>query len=105
MIIASTFYETLAMMAAGSVLALVALLAAGNAQPAMLALAGGLTAGLLLAVLPPVFGRLTTWTARSFQKAGSIPIATDHLCDLVPSISLLHSRMDSGRTESVGNCG
>ena len=75
-IIASTFYETLAMMAAGSALALVALLAVGDAQPAMCALAAGLTAGLLLAVLPPVFGRLTTWTARSFQKAGSIPIAT-----------------------------
>ena len=75
-IIASTFYETLAMMAAGSVLALVALLAVGNARPAMLALAAGLTAGLLLAVLPPVFGRLTTWTARSFQKAGSVSIAT-----------------------------
>jgi len=75
-IIASTFYETLAMMAAGSALALVALLAVGDAQPAMCALAAGFTAGLLLAVLPPVFGRLTTWTARSFQKAGSIPIAT-----------------------------
>ena len=75
-IIASTFYETLAMMAAGSALAVVALLAVGDAQPAMFALAAGLTAGLLLAVLPPVFGRLTTWTARSFQKAGSIPIAT-----------------------------
>jgi hypothetical protein len=75
-IIASTFYETLAMMAAGSVLALAALLAAGNARPAMLALAGGLTAGLLFAVLPPVFGPLTTWIARSFQKPGSIPIAT-----------------------------
>ena len=75
-IIASTFYETLAMMAAGSALALVALLAVGDAQPAMCALAAGLTAGLLLAVLPPVFGRLTTWTARSFQKASSIPIAT-----------------------------
>jgi glycosyltransferase 2 family protein len=74
-IIASTFYETLAMMAAGSVLALVALLAAGNARPVMLALAAGLTAGLVFAVLPPVFGRLTTWAARSFQKAGSIPIA------------------------------
>ena len=75
-IIASTFYETLAMMAAGSALAVVALLAVGDAQPAMFALAAGLTAGLLLAVLPPVFGRLTTWTARSFQKADSIPIAT-----------------------------
>jgi glycosyltransferase 2 family protein len=75
-IIASTFYETLAMMAAGSVLALVALLATGNARPVMLALATGLTAGLILAVLPPVFGRLATWTARSFQKADSIPIAT-----------------------------
>ena len=75
-IIASTFYETLAMMAAGSALAVVALLAVGDAQPAMFALAAGLTAGLLLAVLPTVFGHLTTWTARSFQKAGSIPIAT-----------------------------
>ena len=74
-IIASTFYETLAMMAAGSVLALVGLLVVGDAHPVMLALAGGLTAGLLLAVLPPVFGRLATWTARPFQKAGSIPIA------------------------------
>jgi glycosyltransferase 2 family protein len=71
-IIASTFYETLAMMAAGSVLALAALLAAGNARPVMIVLAAGLTAGLLFAVLPPVFGRLTTWTARSFH----IPIAT-----------------------------
>jgi glycosyltransferase 2 family protein len=57
-------------------LALVALLAAGNARPVMLALATGLTAGLVFAVLPPVFGRLATWTARSFQKADSIPIAT-----------------------------
>jgi len=75
-IIASTFYETLAMMAAGSVLALATLLAAGNVQPVMLALAVGLTAGLILAVLPPVFGRLTTWAARPFHKAGSIPIET-----------------------------
>ena len=74
-VIASTFYETLAMMAAGSLLALVALLSAGNARPVMLVLAGGLAAGLLFAVLPPVFGRLTTWTARSFQKSGTIPIA------------------------------
>lgn len=74
-IIASTFYETLAMMAAGSVLALVALLAVGDARPAMLALAAGLAAGLLFSILPPVFGRLTTWTARPFLKAGSIPIA------------------------------
>ena len=74
-IIASTFYETLAMMAAGSLLALVALLAAGNARPAMLVLSGGLAAGLLFSVLPPVFGLLTTWTARSFRKAGAIPIA------------------------------
>ena len=74
-IIASTFYETLAMMAAGSLLALVALLSAGNARPVMLGLSGGLAAGLLFAVLPPVFGRLTTWTARSLQKAGAIPIA------------------------------
>jgi hypothetical protein len=73
-VIASTFYETLAMMAAGSLLALVALLSAGNARPVMLVLAAGLAAGLLFAVLPPVFGRLTTWTARSFQKA-TIPIA------------------------------
>jgi len=74
-IIASTFYETLVMMAAGSLLAVVALLSAGNARPVMLGLSGGLAAGLLFAVLPPVFGRLTTWTARSFQKAGAIPIA------------------------------
>jgi hypothetical protein len=75
-IVASTFYETLAMMAAGSVLALAALLAAGNARPEMLALATGLAVGLVLAVLPPVFGRLATWTARSFQKADSVSIAT-----------------------------
>ena len=75
-IIASTFYETLAMMAAGSVLALATLLGAGNARPVMLALASGLTIGLLLAVLPPVFGRLTTWVAHSFQKEGFFPIAT-----------------------------
>jgi uncharacterized membrane protein YbhN (UPF0104 family) len=73
-IIASTFYETLAMMTCGSVLALATLLGAGNSSPTMLVLAGGLTVGLLLAVLPPVFGRLTAWAAR-FQKAGSIPIA------------------------------
>ncbi len=73
-IIASTFYETLAMMAAGSLLALVALLSAGNARPVMLVLSGGLAAGLFFAVLPPVFGRLTTWTARSLRKAGAIPI-------------------------------
>jgi len=75
-IIASTFYETLAMMAAGSMLALFALLAVGGVPPVMLALAAGLTAGLLLAVLPPVFGRLTTWTVRSFQKTGLVSIAT-----------------------------
>ena len=74
-IIASTFYETLAMMAAGSVLALATLLGVGNARPVMLVLASGLTIGLLLAVLPPVFGRLTTWVAHSFQKEG-FPIAT-----------------------------
>jgi uncharacterized membrane protein YbhN (UPF0104 family) len=73
--IASTFYETLAMMAAGSVLALATLRGAGNAKPTMLTLAGGLTVGLLLAVLPPVFGRLTTWAAR-LQKSGSIPVTT-----------------------------
>ena len=74
-IIASTFYETLAMMAAGSLLALIALLSAGHAPPVMLGLSGGLAAGLLFATLPPVFARLATWTARSFQKAGTIPIA------------------------------
>jgi glycosyltransferase 2 family protein len=74
-IIASTFYETLAMMAAGSLLALAALLAAGSARPEMLLLSGGLAAGLLLAVLPPVFRRLATWTARSFQKPGASPAA------------------------------
>ena len=75
-IIASTFYETLAMMAAGSLLALLALLAVGDAPRVMLALAAGLTAGLLFAVLPPVFGRLTTWTAQYFQKTDSVSIAT-----------------------------
>lgn len=74
-IIASTFYETLAMMAAGSLLALVALLSAGNGRPVTLVLSGGLAAGLFLAVLPPVFGRLTNWTVRSFQKTGTISIA------------------------------
>lgn len=73
-IIASTFYETIAMMAAGSLLALVALLSVGNAQRTMLMLSFGLAAGLFLAVLPPVFGRLTLWTTRSLQKLGTIPI-------------------------------
>ena len=75
-IIASTFYETLAMMACGSVLALATLLGADNSSPTMLVLASGLTVGLLLATLPPVFGPLTRWVARSFQKPGSIPMAT-----------------------------
>jgi hypothetical protein len=74
-VIASTFYETLAMMTAGSLLALVTLLFVGSTQRAMLMLSSGLTAGLLTAVLPPVFCRLTLWTTRSFQKSGTVPIA------------------------------
>jgi uncharacterized membrane protein YbhN (UPF0104 family) len=74
-IIASTFYETLAMMAAGSLLALVALLCAGNPQPLMVTLAGGFAVGLFFAVLPPVFSRLTTWAARSLQRVGAVPVA------------------------------
>lgn len=74
-VIASTFYETLAMMAAGSLLALLTLLSAGSASTAVLLLSSGLAAGLLFAVLPPVFGRLATWTARPFQRMGAPPIA------------------------------
>jgi hypothetical protein len=61
-------------MAAGSLLALVALLSGGNPQPLMVALAGGLAVGLFFAVLPPVFSRLTTWSARSFQRVGAVPV-------------------------------
>ena len=75
-VIASTFYETLAMMAAGSLMAFVALLSTGKARPIMLALSLGLAACLLPAVLPPVFGRLTIWTAKRFRKGDALPIAS-----------------------------
>ena len=104
-IIASTFYETLAMMASGSVLALATLLWAGNASPTMLALAGGLTVGLLLAILPPVFGPLTTWVARSFQKAGSIPIATITYRTWFQAFRYCIPGWMAAGAESVGNCG
>jgi len=74
-IIASTIYETLAMMAAGSLVALVALLSVGDARPGMLALSGALAVGLFFAVLPPVFGRLVTWASRWFRKEGTNLIA------------------------------
>ena len=73
-VIASTFYETLVMMAAGSMMALVALLSAGSARLGVMTLSGGLVTGLSLAALPPVFRRLTAWTARSFQKTDATPL-------------------------------
>jgi len=73
-IVASTFYETLVMMATGSLLATAVLLSTGIARPIMLMLSVALSAGLLVAALPPVFSRLTAWTTRAFQKARVVPI-------------------------------
>lgn len=73
-IVASTFYETLAMMAAGASLAFAVLLSVGSATPAMLLLSGGLAVGLVCAVWPPLFWRLAHWAARSFRKAGATPV-------------------------------
>lgn len=69
-IIASTFYETLAMMAAGSLLAMLTFLVSGVNSSAVLLAAGGLAGGLFLTVLPPVFRKLVAWTSRPFQNAG-----------------------------------
>lgn len=77
-IIASTFYETLVMMATGSLLAFITLLSAGGTRPIMLILSGALSTGFLFAVLPPVFGRLATWTTRTFQKASIPPITVTY---------------------------
>ncbi len=67
-IIASTFYETLAMMAAGAFLALILFLVSNVRSTPILMAAAGLAAALSLAVLPPVFRRLVSWTSRPFQK-------------------------------------
>jgi glycosyltransferase 2 family protein len=77
-IIASTFYETLVMMATGSLLALVTLLLAGDTRPIMLILSGALSTGFLFVALPPVFSRLATWTTRTFQKAHVASISVSY---------------------------
>jgi hypothetical protein len=74
-VVASTFYETLAMMATGSILALFAFLAAGIRSKPVLLASGGLAAGLFLAVLPPVFRPLVSWVSRQFQKDRTLPVA------------------------------
>ena len=101
-IIASTFYETLAMMAAGSALALVALLAVGDAQPAMCRAGGRIdgwpaSCGAAASVWPP-----DNLDGPFLSEGRFYSHCDDHLCYLVPSVSLLHSRMDGDGAESIG---
>jgi hypothetical protein len=94
-VIASTFYETLAMMAAGSLLAPSCPAVRGNARPEMLVLAGRtgswLVCGAAACVWPP-----DNLDGESFQKSGHYSHRGHHLYYVVPRVQLLHSRMDGG---------
>ena len=81
-VVISTFYQTMAMMAVGSVVSLAALLAWGEASGAILALAAGLSVGFTFISLPPVFTRLVSLVALPFRKSGEAlarPIGYDTL--------------------------
>jgi hypothetical protein len=68
-IVASTLYEALAMMAAGALIALLALSAAG-VESRVLWLAGGLWLGLTLAVQPWLFSRMVALATLPFRGNG-----------------------------------
>lgn len=65
----ATFYETLAMMGVGSLIAAIAL-AVANGGGKLVTISIGLAAGLLATVQPPFFTRLVSLVALPFRKKG-----------------------------------
>lgn len=74
-VVASSFYETLAVMAAGALFALVTLVAAGVTVHSVLILALGLAAGLTFLVHPWVFSRLVSLGILPFRRWGADPVS------------------------------
>lgn len=73
-VVASTFYETLAMMAAGSLMAVLTFVVAGTATKRAFGMALILFAGLAAFVQPRVFSRLAALGTLPFQRWGADPV-------------------------------
>jgi glycosyltransferase 2 family protein len=88
-VVASTLYETLAMMAAGSLIALFTLLAAGVIASGLLVIALTLAAGLMVIIQPQVFGRLIGLGMLPFRKWGADPVKPITYATLLKAIRYL----------------
>jgi glycosyltransferase 2 family protein len=74
-VVASSFYETLAVMTVGSLVALLTLSGAGKVSTAVLSLAFTFSAALAMLVHPSVFARLLAVGMLPFQKWGAGPVS------------------------------